>query len=73
MQDWEKVRRTTTDGISKTYKDCERLSPSDFVEIVRDLLVPDRGRKKSNPLNPRRIAVQLPPFLGYILDYKSDT
>jgi hypothetical protein len=32
--------RTTTDWISKTYKDSERLSPIVLVEHIDDLLVP---------------------------------
>jgi hypothetical protein len=36
------VESTTTDGVSKTYKDCERLSPAVLVEHINDLLVPNR-------------------------------
>jgi hypothetical protein len=42
IQDRKAAGRTTTDGISKTYKDCERLTPSVLVEYIDDLLVPNQ-------------------------------
>jgi hypothetical protein len=40
FQDRTAAGRTTTDGISKTYRYCERLSPIILVEHLDDLLVP---------------------------------
>jgi hypothetical protein len=37
--------RTTTDGISRTRKDCERLSLTVLVEHIDDLLVPNQKWK----------------------------
>jgi hypothetical protein len=42
FQDSTAAGRTTTDWISKTYKDSERLSPIVLVEHVDDLLVPNQ-------------------------------
>jgi len=35
----------TTDRISKTYRDCERLSPTVLVGYIDDLLVPNQVSK----------------------------
>jgi len=35
------VGRTTTDGISKVCKNCERLTPTILVKHIDDLLVPN--------------------------------
>jgi hypothetical protein len=44
------VERTTTDGISKTYKEFERLSLTVLLEHIDDLLVPNRSVEKSKAL-----------------------
>jgi hypothetical protein len=53
FQDRTAAGSTTTEGISETYKNRERLSPIALVEHIDDLLVPNQ-RTEVEKINPKR-------------------